>query len=503
MAFISFIIVLDKSEKDLSCSSTAISSVATINPENTANTSSEQNSAESPLVESKCLEVLQNISSVISPISNDPSEWLNVDSKTLLEHFIKCSFDQNILKSQDFSKSKRKYNDQIRYLSRAVFTRTSLNGEKVPREWLIYSQNTGNIFCGPCRIFNNEDSKFGSKDGFNDWKHVYSSVKSHENSNSHKSCILNMKFHAKNVETIDHQLFSQIHEEKTYWKNVLKRVVVIIKTLAIRGHSFRGSDATLFSPYNGNFLMCIEMIAEFDPFLAQHIAKYGNKGKGHVHYFSKTIYEEFITLMADKVTKFILDECRKAKYFSIILDSTPDISHIDQLSFIIRYVKENGSPIERFLKFIPNIGHKAADIVKAVEETLELLQIRMEDCRGQSYDNAANMAGIYNGVQAKIQTLCKQAEYAPCAAHSLNLVGASAAECCLEGSTFFTLLQELYNFFTASTARWNVLQSRCNNSASKYTVLKSLSQTRWSAREDACESLRNSFREIYESLLFF
>lgn len=261
----------------------------------------------------------------------------------------------------------------------------------------------------------------------------------------------------------------------------MKRVVVVIKSLAIRGHSLRGSDTKLFSSHNGNFLMCLEMIAEFDPFLAQHIARHCNKSKGHVNYFSPIIYEEFIMLMANKVTKFILDECRKAK-FSIILDSTPDISHIDQLSFVIRYVKEDDSPVERFIKFIPNTGHKAEDIIKAVEETFKLLQIRMEDCHGQSYDNAANMAGIYNGVQAKIQALCKQAEYAPCAAHYLNLVGASAAECCLEGCKFFTLLQELYNFFTASTKRWDVLESRCNNSAAKHTVLKNLSQTRWSAR---------------------
>lgn len=209
----------DKNEEDAqSCSSTTmtISSVATINPDNTVGISSEQKSAESPLKESEHLEVLQNISSVISSISNDPSEWLNIDSKSLLEHFIKCGFDQNISKSQDFSKSKREYNDQVRYLSRSVFTRTSLNGEKGPREWLIYSMSTGNIFCGPCRIFNNEDSKFGSKDGFNDWKHVYSSVKSHENSSSHKSCILNMKLRIKNIKTVYHQLFSQIHEEMAY-----------------------------------------------------------------------------------------------------------------------------------------------------------------------------------------------------------------------------------------------------------------------------------------------
>jgi len=157
--------------------------------------------------------------------------------------------------------------------------------------------------------------------------------------------------------------------------------------------------------------------------------------------------------MADKVTCVIVNEIILAKYFSIIVDSTPDISHIDQLTFIIRYVQENGYPKERFIKFIPNVGHKAQDISDVITTTLETLKLDIANCRGQSYDNAANMSGQYNGLQAKIKELSPQADYIPCSAHSLNLVGESAAEICEEACRFFELLQELYNFFTVSTQR--------------------------------------------------
>jgi hypothetical protein len=33
------------------------------------------------------------------------------------------------------------------------------------------------------------------------------------------------------------------------------------------------------------------------------------------------------------------------------------------------------------------------------------------DCRGQSYDNASNMSGKYNGMQAIIRQQCNLAEY--------------------------------------------------------------------------------------------
>ena len=86
-------------------------------------------------------------------------------------------------------------------------------------------------------------------------------------------------------------------------------------------------------------------------------------------------------------------------------------------------------------------------------------KIKIEDCRGQSYDNASNMSGQYNGLQAKIKQKNPLAEYVPCAGHSLNLVGSSAAEACPASLDLFSFLQSIYNFFSASTHRWDVLKS--------------------------------------------
>lgn len=68
--------------------------------------------------------------------------------------------------------------------------------------------------------------------------------------------------------------------------------------------------------------------------------------------------------MANQVTDKIIKEVHKASYFSISVTSTPDISHKDQLSFILRYVSENRKPVERFLCFIENSGHKAEELMQ-------------------------------------------------------------------------------------------------------------------------------------------
>ncbi|XP_065645664.1 uncharacterized protein LOC136076123 [Hydra vulgaris] len=106
------------------------------------------------------------------------------------------------------------------------------------------------------------------------------------------------------------------------------------------------------------------------------------------------------------------------------------------------------------------------------------------------------MSGQYSGLQSRIKSFNSFAEYVPCSAHSLNLVGTCAAESCNSATSFFMLLQELYNFFSSSTARWNILKTYLKKNLS----VKNLSVTRWSARFDAYHALFNSYAFIIEAL---
>ena len=71
-------------------------------------------------------------------------------------------------------------------------------------------------------------------------------------------------------------------------------------------------------------------------------------------YLSPTIQNELIELLGKKVKHLILEEIKAAKYFSILLDSTLDVSHIDQMALIVRYVKVDSTEVqikESFLNF--------------------------------------------------------------------------------------------------------------------------------------------------------
>uniref|UniRef100_A0A8D8TQM6 Zinc finger MYM-type protein 1 n=1 Tax=Cacopsylla melanoneura TaxID=428564 RepID=A0A8D8TQM6_9HEMI len=89
-------------------------------------------------------------------------------------------------------------------------------------------------------------------------------------------------------------------------------------------------------------------------------------------------------------------------------------------------------------------GHSAEAMFYSLMNFLKEMDLDIKDCRGQSYDNASNMSGKYNGLQAKIKEISPHAEYVPCFAHSLNLVGQSAVECCKEAVNFFCFIENVY-----------------------------------------------------------
>ena len=165
-------------------------------------------------------------------------------------------------------------------------------------------------------------------------------------------------------------------------------------------------------------------------------------------------------LKAKEVTTKIANEVKKAKYYSITVDSTPHVTHIDQLTFIIRYLQDDGIIVERFLKFIDsNEQHDADSITNHIWRTLTEYDINLDNCRGQSYNNARNLSGKYTGVQAKLKALNPLIHYIPFSAHLLNLIGSCAAESCMNAVLFFGFLQNFYKFFSASTKRWAKMKS--------------------------------------------
>lgn len=80
--------------------------------------------------------------------------------------------------------------------------------------------------------------------------------------------------------------------------------------------------------------------------------------------------------------------------------------------------------------------HLASLILKRLED----LKVPFEDCRGQAYDNGANMKGKNKGVQARLLQINPRALFVPCGAHTLNLVLDDASKASTDAMNYFGIL---------------------------------------------------------------
>ncbi|XP_076044693.1 zinc finger MYM-type protein 1-like [Oratosquilla oratoria] len=139
--------------------------------------------------------------------------------------------------------------------------------------------------------------------------------------------------------------------------------------------------------------------------------------------------------------------------------------------------------------------HKLRNILWGSFKKLKELNIPFENCKGQSYDNGANMKGKNKGVQARLLQLNPRSLFVPCGAHTVNLVVCDAAKSSSYATAYFGYLQKLFNLFSASTQRWSTLKKHVD------ITLKSWADTRWESRINSVEVVRFQAAKVREALL--
>lgn len=394
-----------------------------------------------------------------------------------------------------------------RSMTRGWFSRRLANGDEVNRSWLLYSPRNEAAYCFCCLMYTsstpNSRSSFESASGFSNWRHT-ERVHDHENSPSHRKAFTTWKEAERRLyqgKGIDSEVQLQIQSEKQRWRDILKRVLDCIRFLASQNFAFRGHTESLHDDNgtnNGNFLALLKLISLYDPLMASHL-KHVKENPRSVSYLSPEIQNEFISLLANRLRNQLLIDIRRNRYYGILLDSTPDLGHREQLSEVIRFVdvdfvNKTVAIKESFLGFIEIHAKDAATLERVIVERLENDNLSLTDCRSQCYDNAAVMTGHISGLQQRITARNHRALFVNCDNHSLNLAGVHSAKQDPIVITFFGTIQAIYVFFSRSTLRWEELKKTLP------ITVKRESETRWSARAEAVRAVHEGLHELLNLL---
>ncbi|CAH1980142.1 unnamed protein product [Acanthoscelides obtectus] len=370
-------------------------------------------------------------------------------------------------------------------------------GIKLVRPWLCYSNVLNKPYCHFCWLLADRQNKSYSSawvNGVSVRSNFTQTILDHEKSQQHMNASLSYNNWLQG-NTIDTLLQSEINSKITFWRDVLHRIINVIITLASCNLSLRGHDSD-----SGNFMAILRLLSNYDATLKELLLK----PKGEINYLSPTIQNEIISLLGTTVRNNIISEIKKAPFLTIILDTTQDLSKIDQLSVVFRYISvtENDDNVpkeikicESFLGFIrvAVTDCSAAGLKTAFLNLTKEYGIDLTKCRGQGYDGANVMSGIYGGLQTLIKEHAPNADYVHCAAHALNLVLNDVARHVREISTFFDNLEKVYTFFGNSIKRWAMLS---DDPSEKYLItLKKEQESRYGG------IFLTSFSLIYTTIL--
>ncbi|XP_026378744.1 uncharacterized protein LOC113273201 [Papaver somniferum] len=278
----------------------------------------------------------------------DPANWNTIDKK-LIDFLV----EKGPVRIDNIKFPRDSKGD---HFSSTYYFRRMSNFEKQERRWLVYSTSLDKVFCFCCKLFKKRETNYQlCESGFNDWNNLSGRLSTHENSGEHAVCMFNwleLELRLRKEKTIDKRIQEQINREKIHYKDVLERMMDGILFLAKNGLAFRGDSEKIYTKNNGNFLSFIEVLAKYDPVLKYHLESI-EKNEMRYHYLSHKIQNELISMLADETRKLILKKIHEAKYFSIILDCTPDVSRREQMSIIIRCVDVSTARIEEyFLGFL-------------------------------------------------------------------------------------------------------------------------------------------------------
>jgi Domain of unknown function (DUF4371)/hAT family C-terminal dimerisation region len=389
-----------------------------------------------------------------------------------------------------------------------------LRSDNSVRRFLTIDKNQNTFYCFVCLAFCDPKSDLRNNKFVNGYKpesnkHTNSRIEEHERLIAHKQHVEAMLLTERGLsldDLISVKLVSKKREEIANRRAILTRLIEIVKFIGKRGLSYRAhSHEAAFSLKDetndhGNFLELVLLLSKFDPILKSHVDKCvtasqkrkdavsGSKGRGNlVTFLSKTMVNYIFQIIHEMMMELISKEVQDSEIFSVQVDSCQDISVKEQLSVVLRYVKD-GRIFETFAGFLECKSTAGLQLANGVQKHFEKYDIDISRCCANATDGASNMQGEYNGFQAHLsEKSCNGQVHVWCHSHVLNLIILSICQGVLCVTNFFSLLNQCASHIDGSYIRRGILEELIDGRTMKRLAL--IGQTRWWAKERALTNI--------------
>ena len=318
--------------------------------------------------------------------------------------------------------------------------------------WIEYSAERDAAFCYPCRLFyvgvGRGDNAF-THVGFRDWKHAMGKrgiISAQDNCSSHKQAMACWNEYTINLEkhtSVAHRLETAREQVVKTNRHYIKTLIEILLLCAKQEIAVRGHRESAESRNQGNFLEILKLVADHDAVIKEKI----RDNPHNATYTSPDIQNQLLEVMGGLVRGKVCKAVQDARYYSLLGDETEDVSKVEQLAIVLRYVDVQTATIyERFLTYVPAESLTAESLAMNILTTLRNYQLDPKYIVSQGYDGASVMSGNCTGVQTRIREVAPQAIYVHCNAHCLNLCLVDSTKAICEASEFFASLETVYSF---------------------------------------------------------
>lgn len=358
--------------------------------------------------------------------------------------------------------------------------------------WLAYSPSMEGAFCKFCVLFGpeairNQSLKRLVTTPFTRYKDAIELFSGHESNKFHQNAVAQAEAFknscASGSEDISIAISSshqrQVEENRMKIVPIIKTVMFCARNeLPLRGHRDHGKlDVSNNVTNDGVFRSALRFRVDAgDTVLQNHL----ETAAANATYLSWETQNAIIDACGACVQKCIVEEVKRARFFSIIVDETTDASTREQSSISLRYVRNSTNIIERFFSFCDLQGDSTAKSISSnVTDILKTAGLDLSLLRGQSYDGASTMRGQYGGVQTLMKQYSPQAVYVHCSSHVLNLATNAACKVVSIRNAHGQII-ETAKFFHFSAKRTTILQTNVTNSQDGGgKKLKTVCPTRW------------------------